>query len=219
MASQRSLSSRLTIRLFWIAVFISVLLSTGAFMTVRNAFGNVAGDRVMLNSARFNTQTMDLIDGGVIRNKAKLQEAANEFIAATSGVKSSIGRAVAVRLYSVDGTLVVRVENNEHKRIELINQLLDSGIGLVDAEPEQIQQGIRIDGVPYVRIYVPMFDSSGREALFVDLVFELSEQTFAYLRQRTFKMLIAVFMVVMTTTMILSPALFKLVNEEEEKAG
>lgn len=219
MASQRSLSSRLTIRLFWIATFISILLSTGAFMTTRNAFGNIAGDRGALNAARFNTQTIDLIDGGVIRHRVELQQALEDYLAATRGVKSSIGRFVAIRLYSADGTLVARMEDDEHQRIGSIIQLQDAGIGLVDAEPDQLQQGIRIEGVPYVRMYIPMFDSKGREALFADLVFELSEQTFAYLRQRTFKMLIAVFMIVMTTTMILSPALFKLVTEEEENAG
>ena len=219
MAIKRSLSSRLTIRLFWIAVFISVLLSTGAFMTVRNAFGDVVGDRAVLNAARFNTQTIDLIDAGVTRNRIGMQKALEEYIAATSRVKSSLGNFIAIRLYADDGTIVARLENNERKRIGLINQLLDASVGLVDAAPDQIQQGVRIDGVPYVRVYIPMLDSKGREVLFADLIFELSEDTFAYLRQRTFKMLIAVFMIVMTTTMILSPALFKLVTEEEGKAG
>jgi hypothetical protein len=219
MASQRSLSSRLTIRLFWIAAFISVLLATGAYMTTRNAFGDVAGDRAVLNSARFNTQAIDLIDAGVIRHRAELQQAAEDFIGATRGVQSTIVRFVAVRLYASDGTLVVRLEVAEHQRINFVRQLQDAGIGLVNAEPGQLQQGIRIDGVPYVRAYIPMYDSRGHEALFADVVYELSDEAFVVLRKRTFKMLIAVFMIVMTTTMILSPALFKLVTEEEEKAG
>jgi hypothetical protein len=219
MASQRSLSSRLTIRLFWIAIFISILLSTGAFMAERNALGDVAGDRAVLNAARFNTQYLDLIDRGVKRHRTELQKAVEEYTAATRNVQSTIGRFVAIRLYAEDGTLVAKLDDENHPKIELINQLLNAGIGLVDGTPGQLQQGVRIDGVPHVRVYLPLIDSNGRKALFADLIFALSDESFAFLRNRTFKMLIAVFMIVMTTTMILSPALFSLVNEEEKKSA
>ncbi len=212
---QRSLHGKLAKRLFGLAVFIGIILSAGAYMTTRESIGMAVIERGIAGVTRFNGQYMHLFDQGLVPNRAAIQEALNEYASVVSSVASRyrLGRFVAVRFYSTRQIELARINDPTYEQIDAVENVLDGSTGLAADSDEALHQIVPIDGVPFIRVYVPLTDSRDRTVGYADAIYVLSDQSFSVLRQRTFKTMLSVFMIVLATSALLYPIIFRLCDE------
>ena len=208
----RSMERKLAKRLFAFALIVAILLSSGAYVTLRDAIGVVVIERALIGAVRFNAQYMDLFDGNLVANRREVQTAMDEYASITASLRQRVGQFVGIRVYDLRGIEIAGTDADDFESIEPVRTLMSGSRGLSGHDTEDLHEIIRIDGVPFVRVYLPLTNSRGRVVAYVDGVFALSEESFGILRDRTFKIIIAVFMIVFTTTVLFYPIMLNLME-------
>ncbi len=208
----RSMEKKLAKRLFAFSLVVAIVMSSGAYLTLRDAIGVVVIERALIGAVRFNAQYMDLFDGNVVADRREVQAAMDEYTSITASLRQRVGQFVGIRIYDVRGIEIAGMDADEFESIEQVRSLMSGSHGLSGHDTEDLHEIIRIEGVPFVRVYLPLTNSRGRVVAYVDGIFALSEESFGILRERTFKIVIAVFMIVFTTTVLFYPIMLNLME-------
>jgi hypothetical protein len=212
----RSMERKLAKRLFAFSLVVAIVLSSGAYLTLRDAIGVVVIERALIGAVRFNAQYMDLFDGNVVADRREVQAAMDEYTSITASLRQRVGQFVGIRIYDVRGIEIAGMDADEFESIEQVRSLMSGSHGLSGHDTEDMHEIIRIEGVPFVRVYLPLTNSRGRVVAYVDGIFALSEESFGILRERAFKIVIAVFMIVFTTTVLFYPIMLNLMESASE---
>ncbi|MEE9142884.1 MAG: hypothetical protein V3U59_09240 [Gammaproteobacteria bacterium] len=192
------------LKLFGLALLIGTVLSAGAYLFTSDTIGVAVIERAVIGATRFNMQNMDLFDQPLAPNRREVQKALDDYSALTSGIDHRLGRFVAIRIYSNQGTEIARRADDQHEHAEAIEEILDETRGLSANPGDALHEVVKIEGVPYIGVYIPLVNSKNRVVAQTGAIFELSDESFAMLRKRVAKTIIAVFMIVLATTAVIA---------------
>ncbi len=192
------------LKLFGLALLIGTVLSAGAYLFTSDTIGVAAVERAVIGATRFNMQNIDLFNQPLAPNRREVQKALDDYIALTSGVEQRLVRLVAIRIYSNQGTEIARLADEGHEHSEAIEEILDETRGLSANPGDALHEVVKIEGVPYIGVYIPLVNSKNRVVAQTGAIFELSDESFAMLRKRVAKTIISVFMIVLATTAVIA---------------
>ena len=202
----------LIIRLVLGGLFISILISIVAFLSVRDSVSELTLDRAIGATRLFNQQNMQLFDAPLMKNREIIQKKLLSFRA--NQVQSSIGRYVFARLYTKDVDMVGELRVDSFEGIDDVKSFVVSSDKQVRGDTEEIVHKIkRLSGRPYLYTIVPVVNSKDDVVGFFVGMFAPSDKTVRAVRMRGVKTMLAAILVVLLTTALLYPVIITLTKK------
>jgi HD-GYP domain-containing protein (c-di-GMP phosphodiesterase class II) len=202
----------LIIRLVLGGLFISILISIVAFLSVRDSVSELTLDRAIGATRLFNQQNMQLFDAPLMKNREIIQKKLLSFSA--NQVQSSIGRYVFARLYTKDVDMVGELRVDSFEGIDDVKSFVVSSDKQVRGDTEEIVHKIkRLSGRPYLYTIVPVVNSKDDVVGFFVGMFAPSDKTVRAVRMRGVKTMLAAILVVLLTTALLYPVIITLTKK------
>jgi HD-GYP domain-containing protein (c-di-GMP phosphodiesterase class II) len=202
----------LIIRLVLGGLFISILISIVAFLSVRDSVSELTLDRAIGATRLFNQQNMQLFDAPLMKNREIIQKKLLSFSA--NQVQSSIGRYVFARLYTKDVDMVGELRVDSFEDIDDVKSFVVSSDKQVRGDTEEIVHKIkRLSGRPYLYTIVPVVNSKDDVVGFFVGMFAPSDKTVRAVRMRGVKTMLAAILVVLLTTALLYPVIITLTKK------
>jgi HD-GYP domain-containing protein (c-di-GMP phosphodiesterase class II) len=202
----------LIIRLVLGGLFISILISIVAFLSVRDSVSELTLDRAIGATRLFNQQNMQLFDAPLMKNREIIQKKLLSFSA--NQVQSSIGRYVFARLYTKDVDMVGELKVDSFEGIDDVKSFVVSSDKQVRGDTEEIVHKIkRLSGRPYLYTIVPVVNSKDDVVGFFVGMFAPSDKTVRAVRMRGVKTMLAAILVVLLTTALLYPVIITLTKK------
>ena len=125
-----------------------------------------------------------------------------------------MGSFVFVRLYNADLETVAEVSDKNHKSIEAVRDLVDSSERRVqDDGADEWHEIVRIEGIPNLRIILPLLRTDGSVVGIAEAVFAPSEDTIQGMRGKAILTMLIVIAIVLLTTALLYPVIISLTGK------
>ncbi len=136
----RSMEKKLAKRLFAFSLIVAGVLSSGAYLTLRDAIGVVVIERALIGAVRFNAQYMDMFDGNLVANRREVQTALDEYASITASLRQRVGQFVGIRVYDLRGIEIAGLDADDFESIEQVRTLMSGSRGLSGHETEALHE-------------------------------------------------------------------------------
>ncbi|SDP30465.1 HD-GYP domain-containing protein [Desulforhopalus singaporensis] len=212
--TKRFIHRQLLVRLIVAAAIISVFLAAMVFLFEYRRLGSLVNNRAAEVVANFNSQLQQL-DHGIDENREEIQQELKMLLIAGKS-RPLAGQLIYSSIYDLDGRLIASETDGGHVGVESFTELVKS---IEPKIPVRRQSFRRIKGTPYLHLSFPLYDKTGKQAAFIEGIFEVSAKARQEVTGRIAKSLFGAIGIVLLTTMILYPVISRLISQLTILAG
>lgn len=208
----RSIHFSLFWRLSIAGLLISTVLSLLVYFSERENVTRLLIERAQQVTVRFNEQIKDFFDNGQPLQRSDILQSLKILLVANN-IKNDQGRLVHVTLYDDSGRRIGSVSDPDHRNVAAVESHLNSLPKPASPSREDHHETAQIAGNPYVILHSPIIDSQGNTRGYIEEALAVSIQERKNIEHRTFRMILAVFVIVLGTTLAIYPVIRPLVNQ------
>ncbi len=202
----------LVVRLVVAGLIIALVIGLAIFLLERNELGERVIALAIERAKLFNARNIGLFDVPRLVNHAEIQHEVDMF--RSDRAQLEMGSFVFVRLYNADLETVAEVSDRGHKSIEAVRDLVDSSERWVpDHGADEWYDIVRIEGIPSLRIILPLLKTDGTVVGIAEAVFAPSEETIQGMRRKAVLTMLIVIAIVLLTTALLYPVIISLTGK------
>jgi len=202
---------RLTIRLLIAGTVIGAVMGVAVWIFQHNRINDNIIETAHHGVELLNDQVRPYLDAEGSTNQAALQRRLNSF--AAHALRSSAGRFVAVRIYSMRFEALAHVEDSAYKHYESIRRLMaemESPHESMDIVHTKI---VTIAQRPHIQIMAPLSNRLSKPAAYVVAVYALSIKATNAIQHNTVKAVLSVIGIVILITSLLYPVIVTLLSQ------
>ena len=215
-SSKASIHRILATRLAIVGFIISAVLGLIVILVERGKVGEVVLDRALQATVHFNAEARSYLDKPGLPDHDEIQHVLDTFISRGLKLRNSrygrVGHSVIVNILDLDRNKVAKYIDSNYADIEAVETHMDSSELRIPRDDEDWYEIVRINTNSYVKIGVPLTNSSGEEVAHVEGVFAVSAEAVADVRRRAIRVALAVIAIVMLTTALIYPIVIKLMS-------
>ena len=211
MKSKKSIHRMLIIRLAVATAVIAALVAVAVIFAVRRDINELVIERALTAAVQFKGYIIDQLDAPGLGDHAKIQRALDR--SGSSRLRLGLGEFVFVRILDGKFNEVARTADSAYPHIAAVTKYAENPIDL----PGLRQRGLwhhmnRINGMTVVRVTFPFTNSAGAVVAYGDAVFAVSKEALNEARWRIVRITAAAVCIVLVTTLLLYPAIIRLVR-------
>lgn len=209
--TKRFIHRQLLLRLFAVAIIISVFLAAIIFFFEYKRLGKLVNDRAAEVVSNFNNQIQQ-IGNSIGDNPDEIQQELKMLlIAGKSGPWA--GQLVYSSIYDLNGKKIGAAIDAKHPQSDTVRQLVASIESQSHENPVESQSFKRIKQTPYIHLRYPLYDRAGRANAFIQGIFEVSAQARKEVTDRITRSILGAIGIVLLTTIILYPVISRLIHQ------
>ncbi len=198
-------------RLAIAALIICVLLASAVYLVEGRKVGDAAINRATQAARLFSAHASDLMDEPGLTDHAGIQGELEAF--ASVQMAEPTGRFVLVRLVNLAGDKLADLTDPAFERLAAAENVMASRqIPAHAGVTETWRESVWVDGVPYIVVAAPLWNSGGEVVGSLQGVFAVSAATVKNLRSRLARSIAVVVLIVLVTTGLLYPLITTLLR-------
>ena len=209
--TKRFIHRQLLLRLFAVAVIISVFVTMIIFLLEYRHLGNLVNDRAAEVVSNFNAQILQIGTPLGEHRDAVDQELKMLLIAGKSGPWA--GQLVYSSIYDLNGNKLGSAIDSRHLQLNTLKKLVAAVESHSHDQPLGSESFERIKRTPYIHLRYPLYDQAGKINAFIQGIFEVSGQARKLVTDRIVRSIIGAIAIVVMTTIILYPVISRLIHQ------
>ena len=173
---------KLILRLAIFGFIIALLAGFTVWMKERHRVGDAIVVRALIGASAFNIYIANLIEATAWPNKQAVQHALEEF--ASRRLDDPNGDFVSVKVYDENSGIIAKLSLKDYEHINAVNAFLkDSPLKFPNTGDESTEV-FWLDGVPHIRIALPLTDANGDPVAYIEGVFGVAQEALNNIRLR-----------------------------------
>jgi len=208
----RSVHFNLFWRLSIAGLVIGAILSLLVYFSERENVTRQLTERAQQVTHRFNQQIQALFDDNQTPRREVISQSLKMLLVAHN-IKNDRGQLVYVAVYDDSGRELGAITDEKHYNISAVKSFIGQVRKQLPAHQNHRNQSRQIAGNPYVILRSSITDTHGKTAGYIEEVLAVSAQELEKIGNRSYRMILAVFVIVLTTTLAIYPLLHPLVNQ------
>jgi len=213
---RESLVRSIHFSLFWrlsiAGLVISTALSLLVYFSERENVTRLLSQQAREVTYRFNQQIKKLFDDGQIPERQAIAQSL-QILMVASNIRNVQGQLVYVAVYDEAGLELATVVDEDHKNIQAVQSSIGSARLQNPTGRREIVDSRQIAGNPYVFLSSPILNSEGEAAGYIQEMIAVSSRVLDNIEDRSYRMMLAVFAIVLTTTLAVYPIIRPLMNQ------
>ena len=198
-------------RLLIPALLISIVLGSIVFISERNRIGEAVIDDAFQGAVDFNYEVRTLLDEPGLPDRDGIQKTLETFT--SRGAKQLIGHFVFINIYNTGSIQIAKVIDRDYKHIAAVEAFMSTSESRPTLpEHDLFYEVSKIDGVPHIRVAVPLANSVGKVVAYVNGVFAVSAKAINDIKRRVTRTVLAVIGIVLITSALLYPIIAGLLH-------
>ena len=198
----------LVYRLVTVGVILSFILGLVALFVERDRVSDEAIDIAINRLQIFSFSHSDLLDELDSQKSETINLAVKEF--RESQIQHKIGSYVFVGDYDVNGKAITEIFDKQQQNVGTLQQLHQEMGLMMPGESNEQHEIVRVVGLPYLRVALPIVDSSQKTVGVLNSFFAYSDETIHSFRSRGLRAMFSAFAIVLLTTAVLYPVILRL---------
>jgi len=207
----------LAVRLLITGSIVSIVLGLAVILIERNKVGEVVLDRALQSAIHFNVQVDYLLDIPGLPDREGIQHELESFISqnkkTSKSYHSTMSHFVFTRIFEPDSKMVAKYVDDNYADIASVRTYMESTDLWFPRDNEDWFEVVRINTAPYVKVNVPLNNSSGEVVAYAEGVSAVSTDAITAVRRRAIRVAIAVIAIVLITTALIYPIVIKLMSK------
>ena len=200
----------LVYRIAAVGVTLSLLVGFAAFFVERNRVSREAIDLAVARLSVASDRYGHLLQDPERSKSGEILQAIIEFRA--SGLRNKLGSFVFVGVYDLQGEVITEFFDKQQEYFDEVKEK-QQGMGIkMPGEGSERYEDIRIAGLPYLRVALPLVNGSREKVGVVNGIFAFTDETIASFRLRGVKGMISAMAIVILTSLVLYPVILRLTN-------
>lgn len=211
MTRKRSLHVMLLTRLVLVTAVISVVVAVSVVFNERSRVFKVATDRALIRTGALGMLVLKQLDAPALGDRAELATMLEAV--AYKGFDLNTGYYVFLRILDPSFREVARTEDPNHDNINALERHVESGgfrSSPGDTKPEIIRT--RVQGTKYIHTLVPLLNSRGVIAAYVEGFFATSREGDRKILLDLLRAVGLAVGIVIATSLLLYPVIFRLMR-------
>ncbi len=198
----------LVYRIAAVGLALSLLVGFTAFFIERNRVSREAIDLAVTRLSIASERYSHLLQDPEESKSEEIRQAIIEFRA--SGRPDKLGSFVFAGVYDLNGEAITELFDEQRLNIAGVKEN-QQGMGVKKvAEGRDRYESIRIGGLPYLRVALPLVGESRQKVGIVNGIFAFSDETIASFRLRGLRSMISAVLIVILTSALLYPVILRL---------
>lgn len=209
--SKKFIHRHLLLRLSTAAFIISIFLAIVVFLLEYQRLGSLVNNRAAEIVANFSNQVQHL-NPAVTEDRIELGQELKMLLIA--GKASPLaGQLVYSSIYDLEGQQIAAEFDTKHPQLNNIVDLVRSIESQAGDNPASSQSFRRIQSTPYIHLRFPLQDQTGKQATFIEGIFEVSAIAKQEVISRIRKSVLGAIGIVLLTTLIFYPIISRLIHQ------
>lgn len=198
----------LVYRLIAIGLALSLLIGLTVLFIERDRVSQEAIDVAVERLSLFSSRYGHLLDDPDNIDPDKIHQAFIEF--SSAGNQNKLGSFVLVHFYDAHGKVITEFIDEQQERLGEVKKKQQEMEINMPAHGKDQYDIIRVAGLPYLRISLPVINNSQETVGFMNAFFAFSPETIDDFRLRGLRAMITAMLIVLLTTAILYPVILRL---------
>jgi len=187
------------------------------YVIEQGKLGEVVLDRALQATVHFNAQAGYLLDTPGLPDHQGFDRELQAFVSRSLKLRKSrlgrIGYSVFIRIFDPDRIEVAKYIDSNYVDIETVETHMGSSELWIPRDDEDWYEISRVHGTQYIKVCVPLRNSSGEVVAYAEGMFTVSSEAKADSRRKALRTALIVIAIVFITTILLYPVIIKLMNE------
>ena len=197
-------------RLIIVTLLVAAVAVFGTYLMERNRLLSDIRERALNRILPFNESILSTGDVDSTDEGSVFQPALSTLF--ENRVRTKDGEFVYLEIYDVDGQIQAQASEARYKHIERMESSLNSRRSF-PARDDPYVHIFRIAGIPHVQVALPLVDRNGETFSYISGVYAVSQYAVDRFRAQLERILIAMAIVVLSTTIILYSVILRLVSK------
>jgi HD-GYP domain-containing protein (c-di-GMP phosphodiesterase class II) len=211
---KKSLHRMLIIRIVLVTIVVSAIVSAIVIHREQGRVLAVAHDRALIRTSTLALLIKDQLDAPGLGDHAEIQRMLN--MIAYKGYDLSTGHYVFARVLDSAGREIARVEDLNHKNLtSLLKYVGSEQPQLMRMKDDAGFMQVRIEDRDYVRASIPLANSRGEEAAYVEAFFTTTPEADRAARRNIINSVVLSLGIVLATSLLLYPVIVHLIRRLE----
>ena len=214
LTGKKSLHRMLIIRIVLVTVVVSAIVAAIVIHREQGRVLAVAHDRALIRTSTLAALIKDQLDKPGLGDHAEVQRMLN--LIAYKGFELSTGHYVFAHVLDPAGREIARIEDLKHKNLAgLLKYVGSEQPRLMGMNDGTGFMQVRIEGREYVRAWVPLADSRGDAAAYVEAFFTTTPEADKTARRNILNSVLLSVGIVLATSLLLYPVIVLLMRRLE----
>jgi HD-GYP domain-containing protein (c-di-GMP phosphodiesterase class II) len=215
LTGRKSLHRMLIFRIVLVTIVVALAVSAIIIRREQGRILEIAHDRALIRTGTLAALIRDQLDAPGLGDHAEIQRMLN--LIASKVLELSTGHYVFARVLDPAGGEVARIQDLNHNNLSGILNY----VGSEQPHFKGVKDGtdfmqVRINGREYVRASVPLADSRGAAAAYVEAFFTTTPEADKAARQNIFNSAMLAVSIVLATSLFLYPVILQLMRRLEK---
>ncbi|MFC1821830.1 HD-GYP domain-containing protein [Thermodesulfobacteriota bacterium] len=196
---------RLVLQLAAVGLIVALLFGVSAWIRERNRVGDAIIIRALRGASAFNIYIDHLIESPGWPDKLAVQHSLEKF--SVRDIDDPNGNFVFVRVYGEEPGMIAETSRRGYTHLEDVKALMKHSPLRFPKGKDEITEVVWLEDRPYIKIVLPILNSNGDPAAYIEGVFSVSQKAIKTIRRRAMVTVLWVIAIIFVTTALLFPTI------------